>query len=344
MKLKSSALLMTCRVLVFAPDGSTMEARALLDNGSTSSFISERLVRTLGLPLSHHNVRVSGIAGSLTSSPDRAISKFQLSSIYSDARRLNITAVVLPKVTCELPTFPVPLNPDWTHLLDLPLADPAFGEPGRVDILLGVEVTVDVLRHGRRTGPVGSPVALETEFGWVLCGGCTDKPTVPSETSLHVTSLHVSALCIDDILRKFWEIEEPPATAPAMSLEERAVVTHFETNYSRTKAGRFMVPLPRKPGVKPIGESRSQAVHRFMTLERSLRHKNQFEDVDAVMQEYLDLRHAEAVPSEDSDKPPSSVFISPCMSFTKAPAPQPRSGLYSMPLQSRLQGSLSMTL
>ena len=43
-KSRSSSLLMTCRVLVFPPDGSPVEARALLDNGSTSSFVSERLV------------------------------------------------------------------------------------------------------------------------------------------------------------------------------------------------------------------------------------------------------------------------------------------------------------
>ena len=62
------------------------------------------------------------------------------------------------KVICELPTFPVPLNPGWTHLSDLPLPtlhlDPTFGEPERIDILLGVDITVDVRCHGRRTGPV----------------------------------------------------------------------------------------------------------------------------------------------------------------------------------------------
>ena len=45
-RLKSSSLLMTCRVLVSAPDGSTIEARALLDNASSTSFVSERLVQT----------------------------------------------------------------------------------------------------------------------------------------------------------------------------------------------------------------------------------------------------------------------------------------------------------
>ena len=46
-QLKSNSLLMTCRVLVYAPDGTHIEARALLDNASSASFVSERLAQTL---------------------------------------------------------------------------------------------------------------------------------------------------------------------------------------------------------------------------------------------------------------------------------------------------------
>ena len=46
MGIKSDLLLMTCRIRVEAPDGTYTEARAILDSGSSSSFISERLART----------------------------------------------------------------------------------------------------------------------------------------------------------------------------------------------------------------------------------------------------------------------------------------------------------
>ena len=46
----SHVLLMTCRVLVQAPDGTLVESRALLDSGSSASFVSERLVQSLSLP------------------------------------------------------------------------------------------------------------------------------------------------------------------------------------------------------------------------------------------------------------------------------------------------------
>ena len=299
---------MTCRVLVFAPDGSAIEARALLDNGSTSSFISERLVQSLRLPRSQRSVCVSGIAGSMVGSTLRSIANLQISSTHSNGRKIDLTAVVLPKVTCDLPVTPVPFDLSWTHLSGLPLADPGFGEPQRIDLLLGVDIFVDVLRHGRRTGPTGAPVAIETEFGWVVCGSSTASS---DDINLHAASHHASTVDSDDILRKFWEIEESPANSPVLTLEERSVVQHFDTNHFRTKGGRFVVPLPRRPDARPIGESRSQAVRRFLALESSLHRKDKFREVDAVVQEYLTLGHAEVVPIEDADKDPSTVFYLP---------------------------------
>ena len=48
--LASDSLLMTCRVRVDAPNGSTAEVRALLDCASSACFVSERLTQTLNLP------------------------------------------------------------------------------------------------------------------------------------------------------------------------------------------------------------------------------------------------------------------------------------------------------
>ena len=73
-------------------------------------------------------------------------------------------------------------------------------------------------------------------------------------------------------------------------------IQHFEENHHRTKEGRFVVPLPKNPQAKPFGESRSQAVRRFLSLERSLRLKGESEEFNAVMEEYFRMGHAEQVP------------------------------------------------
>ena len=167
--LKSDSLLMTCRVLVSSLDSNCppVETRAILDSASSASFISERLAQSLCLPRLHQSTKITGVACLSRKSPIRSITKFGVSATQSPRKTVEVTAVVVPRVTCNLPVHP---DSRWNHLSDVKLAAPDFGRPGKIDILLGVEVFVDVLLHGQRIGPPNSPVAFETEFGWVLAG------------------------------------------------------------------------------------------------------------------------------------------------------------------------------
>ncbi len=120
----------------------------------------------------------------------------------------------------------------------------------------------EVMRQGRVPG---SPSAFETDFGWVLAG---ETSTCTSHFS--IASHHASMVTGDHLLRRFWEIEEQPREHSSLSSEECSVVRHFDHHHSHTEGGRFVFPLPKRPHAKPLGESRSQAVRRFMSLERSL--------------------------------------------------------------------------
>ena len=91
-----------------------------------------------------------------------------------------------------------------------------------------------MLLQGRRRGPPGTPTAFKTEFGWVL-SGCTETSATSNHAMIHVATFHTSVTSGDDILYKFWEIEESPKNATALSLEERTVVQHFDSHHSRTE-------------------------------------------------------------------------------------------------------------
>lgn len=303
---------MTCQVLVHSPDGATLTARALLDSASSTSFISERLTQALRLPKSPQSIRILGIAGLTHRSPLHSTVSFDISPTSCKDDRINVSAVAVPRVTSDLPLQPIPLNATWSHLSGLPLADPDFGRPGRIDILLGVDVYIDVVKHGRRTGPPNSPAAFETKFGWVLAG----RTKVPA-SSRQVTSYHVSVASEDVTLSKFWEIEECPEDSTSYSPEERLVVQHFAENHRRSSTGRFVVPLPRKPQAKTIGESRTQAVRRFLALERSLSSKNQFTEFSDVIEEYFEMGHAELIPATDLRKLMGQVFFLPMHAVRK---------------------------
>ena len=139
--LSFKSLLMTCHVLVEAPDGSSVEARAILDPASSASFVSERLARSLFLPRSRQGVQISGIAGLSHNSPLQSVASLTISSVHdhSPSKKFKVITVVMPRVTCDLPLHPVSFDLQWRHLEGIPLADPNFGLPGRVDILLGVD-------------------------------------------------------------------------------------------------------------------------------------------------------------------------------------------------------------
>ena len=45
---------------------------------------------------------------------------------------MNLSAVVVPQVTCDLPVAPVAYDPSWSHLNEIRLAYPKLGVLGRV--------------------------------------------------------------------------------------------------------------------------------------------------------------------------------------------------------------------
>lgn len=95
------------------------------------------------------------------------------------------------------------------------------------------------------------------------------------------------------------------------------MVNLFKAHHFRDVDGRFVVPLPRKPDAQPLGESRSQAVRRFLSLERSLHAKGHLADFNAVMKEYFDMGHAERVPLTDLQKPHQDTFYLPMHAVRK---------------------------
>ena len=123
------------------------------------------------LPRSRRDVRILGVAGLSHDSPMQAFTKFVVSPLQEPDKAIGVNAVVVPRVTCDLPLQPIPFKTEWSHLTDLTLADPDFGRPGRIEILLAVDVFAEVVRQGRRAGRPGSPSAFETDFGCTVKTG-----------------------------------------------------------------------------------------------------------------------------------------------------------------------------
>ena len=98
---------------------------------------------------------------------------------------------------------------------------------------------------------------------------------------------------------------------------KNAVSSNTEENHQRAADGHFIVPLPMNPEVGVLGESRSGAVRRFLSLERLLHMRGQFDELSAVIREYYNLGHAEEVPQSALNLLPQYTFYLPMQVMQK---------------------------
>ena len=203
--------------------------------------MSECLAQTLRLPRTSQRARISGVAGIQYHSSHQFAANFSISPVKSPHKKFDVTAIIVPRVTCDLPFAPIPLKKEWNHLEDIDLADPGFGCPGKLDMLLGIDIFVEAILHSRRIEPTETPMAFETHFGWVLA-----VSTEPCSPVSEITACHISCATGDDLLKKFWETEESTLSELALNPEERSAIQHFKANQTRAENGRFIVRTTAK--------------------------------------------------------------------------------------------------
>ena len=230
-----------------------------------------------------------------------------------DQTQVTLSAAVVQKVTDNLPVQGTPTIDDLPHIQNLTLADPTYHKPGRIDVLLGADAYPELMVHDSIvTGPVKTPAAQNTIFGWAIVGPVTYKSVaIPTNFAQGHT---VGKL--DELLSRFWETEEPHSSAEAFTPEEEQVQQHYTdaVAYSASTS-RYKVTLPRRTDVAALGESRTQALYRYHSNEKAILRRNLWKPFQDVVQEYLDLGHAELIPS--TAQAPSETYYLPMHSVTK---------------------------
>ncbi|KAF2892043.1 hypothetical protein ILUMI_14130 [Ignelater luminosus] len=132
-----TTLLSTVLVELINAWGNPIKVRALLDSASQVSFVIEKCARRLGIPRSKFCIPIQGIGqGSSTSSG---------------------TVNYMPTNNID--------TSKWKYIANMTLADPTFGTPGKIDVLLGADIFPEILQNGKITGKDNQPTAINTVFG-----------------------------------------------------------------------------------------------------------------------------------------------------------------------------------
>lgn len=289
-------LLSTALIEIADGVGNYYNARAILDNGSERSFISQRLCDKLNLQLIQSTAQINGVGNVITKSTQNCdVEVKAMCGTFS----MRISCLVLPHITSNLPTFNIN-----THKLHIPthitLADPTFFESQPVDMLIGADHFWDLLEEGRLRLSSG-PFLQNTKLGWIVSGPFYHTKHRTQTVSCNYSTLDTQA--IDKQVRLFWELEELPSnrkSGDSRSEDERQCEEHFLKTTKRIENGRFCVRMPFKQPPDALGESYSQAERRFLALERRLQNNPAYKQLYTdFIHEYLQLGHMSRITAYD---------------------------------------------
>lgn len=292
MQSTKTVLLLTAIVHAIDKHNQPHKCRVLLDSGSQVNFVSEEMASLLGWPKQRADVHITGINALKTLARDKVFIKFR--SMHEDFQA-NLECLIVPKVTGIIPSTKIGIT-QWNIPSWIPLADPTFNKPGKIDMLVGAELFFDLWKSGKIIIDERLPQLRETYLGWVV-SGVVNEGNVPNAATSHSNIASIAR--VEDMMRKFWEIEEVPYIAP-LSDEEQSCESHFLSTTKRDKNGRFVVNLPLKNNLDQLDDCRSLALKRFLMLERRLERNPdlRLQYVDFI-REYEKLGHCHEVKNID---------------------------------------------
>ncbi|CAH2109066.1 unnamed protein product [Euphydryas editha] len=168
-------------------------------------------------------------------------------------------------------------------------------------MLLGADVYGEILQNGVKKSPHGNLLAQNTLFGWILSGKIEQESVKENILNLHVQVRE------DELLKKFWEIEnEPNSIEKRLTEEEKLCEKLYEETTLRRKDGRFVVRLPFKT-IDPqcqYGQSYDIAINKLLSLEKRLsKNPTLSNEYHRVLEEYTTLNHMKQVSSDDIHNP-----------------------------------------
>uniref|UniRef100_A0ABD2WXB2 Peptidase aspartic putative domain-containing protein n=1 Tax=Trichogramma kaykai TaxID=54128 RepID=A0ABD2WXB2_9HYME len=194
-------LMSTALVKLVDRSGKSMVVRALLDNASNTSFISEHVAQTLNVQRYSVKTSLFGITAVRAGNPKQE-TQISVCPVDVNEPMLPFSPLIVDKVTRDTPNVRVK-NCNWPHISGLKLADPTYATPGPIDAIIGAELTGWIYTDGTRASSLYEPVAKLTIFGWVLTGR-TAPPNLQFDNTLPST-IQTFSCCVDFDPELFWE-------------------------------------------------------------------------------------------------------------------------------------------
>ncbi|XP_073831041.1 uncharacterized protein [Musca autumnalis] len=244
----ANVILATAQVRVKSLHGEYITLRALLDQGSQITSVSEDAAQLLQLPQRKADVRLRGLGETMVGVAKSKI-LLEIRPRFFSNTKIRVEALVLPKLASAHPDANFQYNVEkWKNIS---LADPNFNRSERIYLVIGADLFPQILEEGVRHE--GTIVGQNTKLGWILSGTIQMKPWNSNVRSAATTTIE-----------RFWEIEE--VEDEKALVEDDYCLKLYEETTRVHSSGRFVVRLPFTEN-KELGESHKKAMARFLRLE-----------------------------------------------------------------------------
>ena len=285
-----------------------LKVNVMLDNCSTSSYITEAAANELQLNGQPLNLTIAGTGGTEV---QKQSCRVELSVINLDGTfTAPLQAYVLDDVANDTPAIQwSKLKEKWPHLRDVPFA--TVSRRRRIDLMIGSDhpifhmVSKEIPR-AKSNGPIGRL----TNLGWV-CFGPTLLENFRSDSHSYFSRTYRSQVANrsqlpDDAIRRFWELDAigiKDDTCPAMTAEEKAAVEKVSGTLKFAE-GRYEVGIPWKDDEPKFADNYEALLVRLESQEKSLRKKGPeiMKAYNEIFEEYEKKGYIHEVPKSDVKK------------------------------------------
>ncbi|XP_037931027.1 uncharacterized protein LOC119665847 [Teleopsis dalmanni] len=271
-------LLATAQIQADSASGEKVLLRALLDQGSQRTSISEEAAQILRLHRTKSRTDLIGLGNTLVGTSKSTV-ELVIRPRFKSNNSYKIKAMVLSKLTSAQPNNS--FNEDLKKWDNYCLADPMFNKSDRIDIVLGADILTEILQPGLRKW--GKILGQETSLGWILSGVINTNNTVKTIIS-----------AVTSNIERFWEIEEV-CEASEINETDKECENWFKSTTTLNKENRFIVKLPFKKE-NELGDSRKMAMARLLCLEKRFKRNSKLKkEYIKFMKEYMEMGHMQKV-------------------------------------------------
>jgi len=238
---------------------------ALLDDGSTATYVNSDVVAELGVSGESQQGSVSVLNGQQSTIHMQYV-ELQVSSVDGRVNK-KVGAFTTEKVTGNMMAMDWKgYRKHWSHLRNIEF--PKINRNHKVDMLIGLDYADLHTTRQEVCGKPGEPIARLTLLGWTCVGN-----TVPGKQAVRTNFVRTYFTPqIDETLRKFWEVESCRSTDEfSLSPDDRVVIdrTASTIKYSELQ-NRYEVEIPWKQDPCELPDDFEMAFRRLQGTEKRL--------------------------------------------------------------------------